>query len=413
MNNFYFRSHYTFWFIILLTFFSSCKDEVERTTTYHSKTTYLVSVEKLRAVDIVAESPRKMKIPGKIYIYGDYLLVNEMSEGIHIIDNSNPSAPVLLSFINIPGNIDLSVNNNILYADSYVDLLAFDISNPRAVKQTKRLQDVFENLYFNKANKTILAYKDTLVTYKNTSQPFIDGRPMLFDAASNSLTSSYGKGGSTARFTLMNSKLYTIDDRNLKVFDVAEPKNPVFQRTVNIGFGIETIFPYEDKLYIGSTTGMHIFQISNSSAPTKLSTYQHFTSCDPVVVQGKYAYVTLRSGNFCRQGINVLEVLDVEDPTKPKLLSSFPMLNPHGLSINNTNLFICEGENGLKAFNSSDVLKIGEKQLSFIKDFSAIDVISGPKSLIVTGYDGVFQFDYSNPSSLKKLSQITLEPLYY
>ena len=402
-----------FLFLSLILILSSCQDKLESTSFYHAKTSYLISIEKIRAINTTAEAPRKMKIPGKIYIYEDYLFINEVNEGIHIVDNKNPSSPVFLSFINIPGNVDLSINSNILYADSYVDLIAFDISNPRAIKQTKRLKDVFESYYFNKTSGTIYAYKDTLISYKNSGP--ITGRPIFFDnslAFSTSNKASYGTGGSTARFTLMNDKLYTVDQQNLKVFDVNEPKNPVFDKSVKIGFGIETIFPYEDKLYIGSTRGMHIFETSNPAAPTKLSTYEHVTSCDPVVVQGRYAYVTLRSGTACRLGINVLEVIDVQDAKNPKLVSSFPMLNPHGLSITNESLFICEGKNGLKAFNSTDVSKIGSKQLSFLKGFSAIDVIAGPKSLIVTGDDGVYQFNYSNPSSLIKLSQITLEPIY-
>ena len=400
-----------FLFLSLLLILSSCKDKVESTTFYHAKTAYLVSIEKIRAINSVAEAPRKMKIPGKIYLYEDYLFINEVNEGIHIVDNKNPSSPVFLSFINIPGNVDLSINNNILYADSYVDLLAFDISNPRAIEQTKRLKDVFDNLYFNKKNGTITAYKDTLFTYQNSGPGM--RRPTFFDnSLASAIKASYGTGGSTARFTLMNNKLYTVDTKNLKVFDVKEPKNPVFDKSVIIGFGIETIFPYEDKLYIGSTNGMHIFETSNPAAPTKLSTYAHVTSCDPVVVQGKYAYVTLRSGTNCRLGSNLLEVIDVQDAKNPKLVSSFPMLNPHGLSINNESLFICEGENGLKAFNSTDVTKIGSRQLSFLKNFSALDVISGPKSLIVTGYDGIYQFNYTNPASLIKLSHISLEPVY-
>jgi hypothetical protein len=401
-----------FFVLSLLLMLSSCQDKLETTSFYHAKTSYFIAIEKIRAINAVAEAPRKMKIPGKIYLYEDYLFINEVNEGIHIVDNKNPSSPIFLSFINIPGSVDLSINSNILYADSYVDLLAFDISNPRAVKQIKRLKDVFESSYFNKNNGTIVAYKDTLISYQN-SGPF-NGRPTFFEnsMAFASSKASYGTGGSTARFTLMNNKLYTVDTKNLKVFDVNEPKNPVFDKSVNIGFGIETIFPYEDKLYIGSTRGMHIFETSNPAAPTKLSTYAHVTSCDPVVVQGRYAYVTLRSGTACRLGINVLEVIDVLDAKNPKLVSSFPMLNPHGLSINNENLFICEGDNGLKAFNSADVSKIGANQLSFLKGFNAIDVISGPKSLIVTGYDGVYQFNYSNPSKLAKLSHITLEPIY-
>jgi hypothetical protein len=314
-----------------------------------------------------------------------------------------------VSFISIPGNADMAISDNILYADSYVDLLAFNISNPLKIQHVKRVTDVFEKFYMNKAKGLIYGLKDTVVSYRIDEGNSFGGRPMLFDMTAMSSSKSYGTGGSTARFTLMNDYLYTVDNSRLKLFDVAIPANPNYLSSMNIGWGIETIFPYENKLFIGSTTGMHIFDASKPSAPVKLSTYRHVTSCDPVIVQGKYAYVTLRSGNFCQQGVNVLEVLNIEDLTKPTLVSSFPMLNPHGLGISNNDLFICEGANGLKAFKNTDVLKIGDNQRSFIKGINAKDVITGPKSLIVTGDEGVYQYNYANSSALRLLSKITLD----
>jgi len=71
-------------------------------------------------------------------------------------------------------------------------------------------------------------------------------------------------------------------------------------------------------------------------------------------------------------------------------------------------LFICEGKNGLKAFNSSDAKSIGQRQLSFLRNINAADVIAGPKSLIVTGTDGIYQYDYTNPSDMKLLSHLSL-----
>lgn len=399
-------------FLILLPIlvFTACKDEVTRTRTYHARVPFYLSVADLRAQVSTTQSPQELSNPGKIYIYGNYLFISEVNKGIHIVDNTNPAAPRFISFINITGNADMAVNSNILYADNYVDLLAFDITDPRNISPVKRIENVFDNLYIDKARGLILGYKDSLVTevvkdnYHGGGINYDSGNPL----ASGTGGKSYGTGGSTARFSLMNDYLYTVDNYNLKLFNASTPEEPVFINSINIGWGIETIFPYRNKLFIGSTTGMHIYDATNPSAPKKLSTYQHFTSCDPVVVQGKYAYVTLRSGNFCQQGVNLLEVLNIEDASNPKLISSFSMQNPHGLSISGSNLFICEGQYGLKAFNSSNVLSIGQNQLSFLTDIDAKDVIAGPKSLIVTGIKGIYQYNYSNPSELKLLSHLSL-----
>jgi hypothetical protein len=395
------------WPILLLT---TCKDEVTRTRTFHTMVPYYISVSDLRAQVITAQEPRELSVPGKIYIYGNYLFITEVNKGIHIVDNTNPASPRFINFINIAGNGDLAVNSNILYADNYVDLLAFDVTNPAHIIQVRRVENVFEKYYIDKAKGLIVGYKDTVITQVINDQSGLLHNETTTGGlkASSSGNAAYGTGGSTARFTLMNSNLYAVDSYSLKLFNVSDPSDPKYSSTINLGWGIETIFPYENKLFIGSTTGMHIYDASVPSAPVKLSTYQHVTSCDPVVVQGKYAYVTLRSDNFCRQGVNMLEVLNIEDPRNPVMVSSFLMLKPYGLTITNTSLFICEGKYGFKAFDSSDALTVGQKQLSFLKDIDASDVIAGPKSLIITGVNGIYQYEYANPSQLKLLSHLSL-----
>lgn len=399
--------------VLPLLLFSACdKYEPMHSVTYKYRVPVYLSISALRAQVIAKQEPQKLSQPGKIYIYNQYLFINETNKGIHVVDNSNPASPRFLNFIAIPGNADFAVNNNILYADTYTDLLAFDISNPSEIKMVKRVEDVFEGMYSDKANGTVIGYKDSVITRlerKNSPSMYMEmeSASLAMDTYSAN-KQSYGTGGSTARFALMNRNLYTVDQSRLKLFNVSIPALPKFINQTVIGGGIETIFPYENKLFIGSTTGMHIYDASNASAPVKLSTYRHITSCDPVIVQGKYAYVTLRSGSFCQVGTNVLDVLNIEDPVHPLKVSSFPMLNPHGLTISGTTLYICEGPNGLKAFDSSDVLKIGNKQLSFLTDIEAGDIIAGPKSLIVTGRKGIYQYDYSNPSALQRLSHLGL-----
>ena len=69
--------------------------------------------------------------------------------------------------------------------------------------------------------------------------------------------------------------LYTVDEWNLKLFDISNNQHPVFEKDISVGFGIETIFPYEDKLFLGSDFGMYIFDISAANYPVELSNYQH------------------------------------------------------------------------------------------------------------------------------------------
>ena len=209
-----------------------------------------------------------------------------------------------------------------------------------------------------------------------------------------------------ARFTLMDGHLYAVDDNSLRLFDVHQANKPQFVKDIALGWGIETIFPYKQKLFIGSMTGMHIYDASTPSAPEPMAVYEHIMACDPVVVNDDYAFVTLRSGTMCRLGQNALHVLDIKDLYHPKLLKSYEMENPHGLGLKGNSLYICEGDFGLKSFDVADVLRIDENLLEHLKDKGAVDVIPAPKSLIVTGPEGVCQYDYSNPAELRLLSCI-------
>lgn len=95
---------------------------------------------------IKVHKPRDIEQSGKIYIWGNYLFVNEPHKGIHVFDNSNGETPIALGFIAILGNIDISIKDGILLADNATDLISMDISNINNIRVVKRLYDVFPEL---------------------------------------------------------------------------------------------------------------------------------------------------------------------------------------------------------------------------------------------------------------------------
>jgi hypothetical protein len=395
--------------LIILAGLSSCEDQVTTTYTYRTMVPIYLEMSDVRARMISVEPAQPLDNPGKIYIYGNYLFINEPTKGIHILDNTNPSNPINKSFIPIEGNVDLAINSGILYADNYVDLLAFDLSNLNNIRLVKRVEDVFTHLYRH-ATGQIITFKDSVITTENARWEtfgFYSMRSdMSFAANFSAAAQSYGTGGSMARFTLQNGHLYAVDESTLRVFDVKDASNPKFIKPVDLGWGIETIFPFQNKLFIGSNRGMHIYDASTPSSPTRMAVYEHIVACDPVVVNEDFAFVTLRSGNFCVNNINQLQVVDITNPYQPKLKKSYSMLNPHGLGLAGDYLYVAEGKHGLKSFKVNDVMAIDQNQLEFLQSMKSVDLIPGPKSLIVIGPDGVCQFDYSTPSKLRQLSCI-------
>lgn len=129
------------------------------------------------------------------------------------------------------------------------------------------------------------------------------------EAASNS--NSIGAGGSTARMTLWGNYLYIVNNAELQTYDVTNASQAVLLNTQNVGWNIETIFPYRDKLFIGSQTGMFVYDISNPKSPKIQGQAQHWRACDPVIADDDYAYVTLRStSNGCGGTLNQLNIYD-------------------------------------------------------------------------------------------------------
>ena len=395
---------------------NSCvEDDCLREVTFIEYTPVYMTTAQIQ--DIKTESAKALKRPGKIYFYNDYIFVNEINTGIHIIDNSDPTNPQNISFISIPGNRDMAIQGNNLYADNAADLITLDISNPLDVQLKDRQLKAFKELY--EYPQGYLVYYDekevTRIEDCNSNGSFGRGgfainQNATFDsnASSSTSTTNSGVGGSMARFTVTQGHLYAVNDYAMKVFDLVNPEMPNAVSDISVGWGIETIFPYKDKLFIGSSSGMFIFDNSNPANPTELSRFAHARACDPVYVKDNYAYVTLRSGTWCEGFTNQIDLIDITDLSNPILEKSFNMDNPHGLSIKGDNLYLCEGEFGLKTFDISDPMKLNRKKIDHIKDLHAYDAINIPDSdiIMVIGNDGLYQYDASNSSNLKEISKI-------
>ncbi|MEM6643317.1 MAG: hypothetical protein AAF616_10080 [Bacteroidota bacterium] len=217
-----------------------------------------------------------------------------------------------------------------------------------------------------------------------------------------------GTGGSLARFTISGDYLYAVDAQRLLTFSLEEAMSPKQVDLFELDWGVETIFAMDTLIFVGTQTGMHVFDITERSRPGYLSGFEHVESCDPVVAQDTLAFVTLRSGNSCRNGINRLDVLDVRDLRDPKLIRSIPMQNPHGLAVRGKHLFVCEGQFGMKVFEIQENAALEE--IEFYSSIRSKDVILSNDSLmVVVADDGLFQYDYSDVSNISLLSQIRKE----
>lgn len=412
---------------LLVLIMTSCQDK--KHITYVANVPVTQSLEDWRNAEFSLVGPRDLERPGKIYIYGTFLFVNEYLQGVHFFDNSNPASPVNLGFLPVLANVDIAVKDNKMYLDSYFDLLTFDINdimNPTIVDREEDVFTFFDYAYFPSYNPDMpMASFDTygsIVTewvqeetteevdndyYYNYAQFDL----MTFNSISSesgssgtSFLSGAGKAGSTARFALYEDNLYTLESGELGVFTIGAQTD--FVRDVQMRWTAETLFPAQDMLFIGTTTGMIIYDLGTPSNPQFVSEYSHWTGCDPVVVDGNRAYVTLATGRTCWGNSNVLHVLDISNLNNPTLIKEYEMINPGGLGVDGELLFLCDGGDGLKVYDRTDDHTIVQNRLGHFANINSSDVIPWNGTLIMTASEGIFQYDYSNPTNVVQISLI-------
>ncbi len=102
-----------------------------------------VYIEKSEAFTTGVGNPRVISYPGKMYLLGSFVFLTDIGNGVHIIDNSDPTKPKKIRFISIPGVNDVAVKSSVLYADNLMDLVAFDISDFNNITMVKRIKDVY------------------------------------------------------------------------------------------------------------------------------------------------------------------------------------------------------------------------------------------------------------------------------
>lgn len=372
-----------------------------------------IAAFKANAVEVTAPIP--VVNSGKIYAYKDYIFVNDVNQGFHVIDNQNPAAPKSIAFIKLEGNYDISIKDDKLFADSYGDLVVFDISDINNIKVANRLTsaiyenwtciavdleypqaDIFEYKDFNAQTEALIGWEVT--TERRLVSDYekqYGGHGLYYEdaiATTNSFNSIVGQGGSMARFKIVDDYLYVVDYSNINIFDIADLENPEVLEDVHVGWDIETIFNQNDLLFLGGRQGMYIYDITEPAKPTFISEFRHGTACDPVVVDGDYAYVTLKGGTICGGTESGLYVIDITDLKAPELKVIYPMEGPNGLGIKDDTLFICDGNAGLKVFDKSEAPNI--TQINQFEAIQAYDVIPLSNSLLMIGERKLYQYEY-------------------
>ena len=402
-------------FIILL---SSCNSDDDSNETATFAVPVVKTLSSIRD-NVSVMGQRQTNSDGKIYVAENYLFYIAKEQGVHVFDNHNPASPVNIAFINLEGVHDIAVKGNYLYADNFVDLLVFDISDIGNILLVQTIENsiVFNPSYPETAeffDYQIYANQGEIITgYRLETRNRPQGQNLILanDATANFESANgnaIGTGGSYARFQINNNALYTIDRYQLNVFNISNPSTTFFDKAVylNEWFGngqFETLFIQKEFLFVGATNGMYTVDASDEFNPFFVSGFSHATACDPVVVFENTAYITVRGGSTCGAIEDQVNVIDITDISNPTLISTYLLNQPYGLGIKNGVLYVCCGSEGLKVFNAANSTNL-TLQNSYSSNVT--DVIPLDSHLITVGNNQITQYSYGANFTLEQISVV-------
>lgn len=399
--------------LILLSFIfllASCrKDKGSITLTYNKAIAVYGNIEEIRSSPILG-SPKEIINPGKIFIDDNILLIGEKNKGIHVFDNTNPNLPIGISFLNIPFNKEFYIEDDMIYAETQYDFVKIDISDLSNPILIDRLEYAFGSPVSNNQNEVIVGfnYSITTETFKINSpeeKALRNDKVLYYDYSDNtipmsSVPSSFTNTsrdikGTLNKIAISNDHIYVIG--NNKLFTFHNTANQLSKiDMLNIYSNMETIYPQDDKLFIGTQNSMIIVDIENPASPKRESSYFHPTSCDPVLPKGDVAYLTLRTADFsgCNGDENSLHVIDISNTDSPTVHEQITMHSPYGMNIINNYLFVGEGQNGLTIFdatNPTNLVKVTTK--SNLEVYDIMVHPSNPNIILTTNENGLAQFE--------------------
>ncbi len=408
-------------FIVLISLLlSSCSDECERHYTYATLDPVYLSFEELQATPIQLSSPQSIVNPGNIESYEHYLFINEIFNGIHVIDNSNPQSPRQVGFIKLRGNFDIDLDGTTLYADHYTDIVAIDISRPASPQLLSRTLNVYLDSYTTNVNGIIVGWEEqrrdsTLLCgepspnvgvianwwpqeeYDVFVDPSLAPNISGFDVSRLPFDTTANYGKFHYRFVAMDKHLITFRNTTLRIYEASNPEN--LNRIANIQ-GVRGVYGFEYNGYLSLVE----YWRSSFLNPTALfegildiSYISEMKVCqEPTIWAADLIIPVVKEANCFNPLIDTNSVFIVNVDKERQLniknsISPLP-LAPKSAIFLGPNRFLFCAEAGVFAYNFNKLEPLEDSDNRPVNPYT-VEQIEG--NYWVKAENGLFQYDYS------------------
>jgi PGF-pre-PGF domain-containing protein len=332
-----------------------------------------------------------------IDVEGNYAYMADVSEGLIILNVTDPSFPKIEGSIN-GSTSDVAISGNYAYTVSDGYLTIQNITDPRAPTPVSKYgsYDIIEKIaisgdYAYLETTVYLAdeYHDRLeiVDISNATAPVY--KSTYFGDDKDSMNS----------IAVSGNHAYIADDYGgfMKV-DVTNPNSPELAHKYDSAGSVSDVAVAGDYAYLAeSGNGLVIADISDQSSPTFKGSYDSFDDAYKVEVSGNYAY--LDTHWFCN--INALHIVDIRNPSAPTM-TGWWSFNPDGYST-----AVAENYAYIANYDVLDIVDVNISNPSSPSLVSSIPIYthdiaaSGNYAYIYAEGDGFVILNATNPSSPK------------
>lgn len=277
-----------------------------------------------------------------VAIAGNYAYIADRSDGLYVIDVSNPSDPTKVGQYTTAGQAyRVAVRDNYAYIAASDGLYIFDVSipsNPTKVGIYSNISAEGVVVSGNYAYVTAGYFGLYVIDVSNQSNPIKVGH---YDPLGLS------EGVYEGIFILGNyvyvAQQYSADVapgyHGLNIFDVLDPSNPTKVGQYITDSHAEDVAVSGGYAYVTTwNSGLYVIDVFDPSNPTKITQYDTIYTHD-VVVSGNYAYVA--SDGLCVIDISQSPPVKIEKYQTPMSL---------GLAVSGNYGYVADQEDGLYIF---------------------------------------------------------------
>ena len=320
-----------------------------------------------------------------IEIWNDYGLALQWRHLPEILDNSNPSRPKDIGFLNTTIDTrDIIIQGNYGYiADGYNGFIivdAHDINN-------------LQHIYHQETTTNDLGAKDTNEIAFANDYLYVtsgDGGVKYYNMTDREVPGNRGSinpfsGGDVRDLTIVGNYLYAADlEKGIFVVNITDPENPIVMDTYSRSDRrADAIDVMDDFVYIAyDQDGLIVVNCSDKNDISYAGRYSNINSAHDLVIDGEMAYVidynsnlhilsisnrtepeliskyyvpTYTSGSVTKYNdflfitaLGHVSIIDVSDPANPRSVSSDSgLVDAYRIKVLDDDFFLCDGDGGL------------------------------------------------------------------